>query len=474
MNNANNRSQLFSIITVLFFWGFIAASNGILIPFCKGHFNLTQFQSQLIDFTFYGGYFIGSVILYLYSKFTGIELLNRIGFQKGIVYGLIVSAIGSLSIIPSVLSGSYILILGSYFIIALGFSLQQTCAWPIIIALGSPETGAQRSNLAGSVFAIGTTIGPLILSFALFGSAEGNSAAVSLGSISYLYAGVTALFLLMAVFFSFAKLPLIRNEEHIEPGLGALKYPQLVLGMVAIFIYVGVEVTIQSNLGALLKLESFGSIVESELSPFISLYWGSLMIGRWMGSVAVFGVKGRANSFLKIFVPYFAYTIVLLVIFIHGKDASMLIPYVIPVALIIITHFLSGEKQTKMMVLFSLYGMLAMLVGLCTEGRIALFAFLSGGLACSVLWPCIFSLSIMGLGKYTSQGSAFLIMMILGGAIIPPLQGKLADLPSIGIHYSYFIPVLCFAYLAWFGMKVKSVLASQGIHSDGLVISGAH
>jgi len=448
-----NKSQLYSIITVFFFWGFIAASNGILIPFCKQFLNLSQFQSQLIDLTFYGGYFIGSVLLFLYSSVSGNELLNKIGLKKGIVYGLLLSAMGALCIIPSVYSASYAMLLSSYFIIALGFSLQQTSAWPLIIALGSPETGAHRSNLAGAVNSLGTTIGPVLLSYVLFG---GKSAEPELTSIAYLFAGVTGLFILLAVFFGFSSMPSSTQSEPIESGFGALKFPQLRLGMIAIFVYVGVEVSIQSNLGALLKLPEYGGFMEHELAPFISMYWGSLMIGRWTGAVAVFDLKSNTRKLLQILVPFIAFAVVLIVNVINGNQVDHLYLYSIAVVLMILVNFMTGDNQNKAMIYFSLFGLLAMIIGVLTTGMVSVYAFLSGGLACSVLWPCIFSIAVNGLGKYTNQGSAFLIMMILGGAIIPPIQGLLADMGTIGIRYSYLVAVACFMYLTWFGIKLRT------------------
>ncbi len=454
MTENGNRSPLYTIIVVFFFWGFIAASNGVFIPFCKTNFMLSQFQSQLIDFTFYGGYFVGSLALFLYSRFSGIDFLNRIGFKKGIIYGLLISALGALAIIPSVNIGSYASILLSYFIVALGFSLQQTSSQPFVIALGSPETGAHRLNLAGGINSFGTTLGPIVISYFLFGSIEGTGQA-SLGAISKLYVIVAILFAAIALFFAFSKLPDVKNNDTIEPGSGALKYPQLVLGMVAIFVYVGVEVSIQSNLGALLNLPDFGGYNESQISPFISLYWGSLMIGRWTGAISVFNLKGFKKIMAGAVVPLIAFGVVLFVNSLHGMNVNNLYLYIIPIALMILINLAATDKQATSMLLFSVFGLAAMCVGLFTSGSVAIFAFLSGGLACSVLWPCIFSLAINGLGKYTSQGSAFLIMMIVGGAVIPPIQGLAADSPSIGIHGSYFIPALCFGYLAWFGWKMR-------------------
>ncbi len=453
----SNRSQLYSIITIFFFWGFIAASNGILIPFCKVNLSLSQFQSQLIDLTFYGGYFIGSVLLFLYSRFSKTDLLNKIGLKRGMVYGLLLSAIGSLCIIPSVNLESYAFLLSSYFIIALGFSLQQTSAWPFIIALGSADTGAHRSNLAGAINSLGTTIGPIIVSYFLFGGLHGSAGDATLSSISGLFTGVTVLFIALAIFLGLSHMPEVKNEEAMESGFGAFKFIQLKLGMLAIFIYVGVEVTIQSNLGALLRLPEFGNYTESELAPFISMYWGSLMIGRWTGALAVFELRGWKKYILQSIIPFLAFAIVLGVNMLNGNEVAHLYLYSIPILLMVGMNFMTLDNQSKAMIYFSAFGMLAMLVGLFTSGTVSVYAFLSGGLACSVLWPCIFSIAVTGLGKYTSQGSAFLIMMILGGAIIPPIQGLLADIPAIGIHHSYVITVACFAYLTWYGWRLRAI-----------------
>ncbi len=464
-----NQSALYTLITVFFFWGFIAASNGIFIPFCKVHFQLSQFQSQLIDLTFYGGYFIGSLILFLFYRLAGMDFLNKIGYKRGIIYGLLISTAGALSIIPAVNSGSFYFILCSFFLVALGFSLQQTASQPYVIALGTPETGAQRLNLAGGVNSLGTTLGPILVSYFLFGSISNpNPGDTSIGAIKELYLIVASVFILMAVFFSLSKLPAVQNNEAIEPGAGALKFPQLTLGMLAIFIYVGVEVTIQSNMGALLRLPEFGGYDEKSISPFISLYWGSLMIGRWTGAVSVFNLKGISKTLALVIVPFVAFAVVLYVNYLHGSDAAKLFPYAISILVMIATMFFAGDNQEKALIAFSLLGLVAMTIGLLTTGETALFAFISGGLACSVLWPCIFSVALMGLGKYASQGSAFLIMMILGGAVIPPLQGLLAD--ATDIHSSYIITILCFAYLAFYGYRVKGILRKQGI--EGVTSQG--
>src|SRR5471030_3228339 len=378
-------SALYTIITVFFFWGFLAASNGIFIPFCKAHFNLTQFESQLIDFTFYGGYFIGSLGLYFASQITKVDILNKLGYKNGIIYGLVLSAIGALLMVPAVNSGSFGFILGAFFVIALGFSLQQTAANPFVIALGTPETGSNRLNLAGGVNNFGTLLGPVIVSIVLFGSASKliPAADVKITAINNLYYILAGLFIAVAIFFWVSNLPKVTSDEKIEAshktnfplfiifiafclvlaagplsvatglpkayfvyaalaiilitliisltiagkngeGWGAMQYPQLIYGMIAIFTYVGVEVTIQSNMGSLLKTAEFGGFSAAQIGPYISLYWGSFMMGRWTGALAVLNESKAIKNLLTVVVPLFAFGDVLLVNFLSGKDVSNL------------------------------------------------------------------------------------------------------------------------------------------------------
>lgn len=536
-SNKGYASALYSLTMVFFFWGFLAGANGVFIPFCKSYFNLTQFQSQLIDSAFYGAYFIGSLLLYLYSSKVGFDFLNRIGYKKGIVYGLIISVAGAGSMIPAVHSGEYMFILGAFFLIALGFSLQQTAANPFAVALGDPATGAHRLSLAGGVNSFGTMIGPILITLILFGTVVATPEQVAnapMSSIDILFIILGGVFLLVALFFAVRKMPRVTSDDEPErsskltnaliaitvsllavigigyllpesagdmgtlallfvsllavvlillfsnasaqkngTGWGAMQYPQLTLGMLAIFVYVGVEVTIQSNLGALLHTPAFGSYDESQISHYISLYWGSLMIGRWMGAVTIFKMSKRMRMILSVLVPYIAFAVILIVNAISGRDVSDLYVYGICIAVMIAANFWAQSKPAKLLMALGIVGVVAMLIGLHTDGRVGLFAFISGGLVCSIMWPAIFSLSITGLGKYTSQGSALLIMMILGGAIIPPLQGSLADVLD-SIHMSYWVTVACFAYLAFFAWKVGAILKKQGYDIENLEEAGGH
>ncbi|HUZ61109.1 MAG TPA: MFS transporter [Hanamia sp.] len=259
-------------------------------------------------------------------------------------------------------------------------------------------------------------------------------------------------------------------------GWGAMKYPQLVLGMLALFLYVGTEVTIVSNISDLLSKPEFGSIPSSQAALYISMYWGSLMIGRWVGSISAFEFKESTKKLLTFIVPMIAFAIVLAVNALSGYEVHILYYYIICVLIQIGAFYVSKDKPARMLMIFGLLGVIAMAIGLATTGKVSIYAFISGGLFCSIMWPAIFTLSIAGLGKYTTQGSAFLIMMILGGSVIPPMQGKLADflesrsnVVGSGIHESYWIPLLCYAYITFFAIIVKGILKRQGIDYENPV-----
>ena len=544
-----NYPALYTLITVFFFWGFIAAGNSIFIPFCKSYFSLDQFQSQLVDFAFYTAYYIGALLLFALGDMSGKDIVGKWGYKKSIVYGLLFSALGAGAMIVAVEANLYAGMLLGLFIVALGFSLQQTAANPFAILLGDPKTGASRVNLGGGINSFGTTIGPIVVALALFGTAASVSdeqiKTLELNKVVLLYIGVGLLFIAAAGLFYFSKkvpsgianepmekankalrtliimtlllaacfVPIFKSyqtdiatlsvqeaadlesfrmrflilalvvviggilysylsAQKKAEGWGAMQYPQLVLGMLAIFTYVGVEVAIGSNLGELLKLPEFGSMQSSDIGPYVSMYWGSLMIGRWAGAISVFNLKGTNKTMALIIIPLIAFGIILGVNILSGKDMTPLYYYVFCVLVQIGAFFLSKDKPARTLLIFGCFGIIAMLIGLSTSGTVAIYAFLAGGLACSIMWPAIFSLSIIGLGKYTSQGSAFLIMMILGGGIIPPIQGKLSDI--IGIHQSYIIAVVCFGYLTLFAFLVKGILKKQNIDVDAIEVEGSH
>jgi FHS family L-fucose permease-like MFS transporter len=403
------------------------------------------------------------------------DLVNKIGYKNGLALGLFISAIGTLLFYPAANTGSFPLMLSGLFIVALGFSLQQTVANPLAIALGPIATGSQRLTLAGGINNLGTTIGPLIVSFAIFGAASSGETSLSIESVKIPYLVLGAAFLIVAVLLKFSSLPdkpaLVAEEtgDSSSSRSSALKYPQLVLGMIAIFVYVGVEVSTASNLPAYME-NNLGFKI-GDIAPYISLYWASLMIGRWTGAVEAFTNEISLQKTLRFGAPYLAFGVFLGVNKFMNHDLTPFYVYAVIILVLIGADIASKGNPARMLLIFSALGILALFIGMFTSGMTSVYAFISVGLFCSTLWPCIFTLAISGLGKHTSQGSSFLIMMIMGGGIVSWLQGYVSE--SIGIQNSYIIGVLCFAYLAFYAWKVSGILNDQGINFDKKV-SGGH
>ncbi len=526
-------------VSVFFFWGFVAASNGIFIPFCKTHFNLTQLQSQLIDTAYYGAYFYGALIIYIISYFTGKDVVNRLGYKNTIVLGIGLSIIGSLMLytFAGLESPSFNLILLAFFIIALGFSLQQTGAQPFLATMGSEETGSHRLNFGGSLNSFGTLLGPLVVSTILFkGAQHVDMSQVSVQLIQKLYLFLSGLFLCIGAllyFTKFEKLTFVESVEKNSKGLvilliiallvpfiifveelstmtgiskptllivtalmmlslvvfgylqsqknasgwGAIQYPQLTLGMVGIFVYVGIEVTIQSNMGNYLK--STMHLDESAISNYVSLYWGSLMIGRWVGALSIFNLSKQTQKILYYVVSLVAFAFITIVNFIKGNDISEF-GFYIPFILLIITFLiLADSRPDKSLLILSIIGAACMLIAMFMPNKIGVLALAASGLCCSIMWPCMFSMAIAGLKQYTSEGSALLVMMILGGAVIPPLQGAICDSPIqiFGIsasQLSYIVPTIGFIYCAVHGYLSGIILKKQGVDFSATKSGGGH
>ena len=482
MSQSTKWSQFGTLITVFFFWGFVAASNDILIPVFKKAFDLSQAQSQLVSFAFYVAYTVGSLIYMGVSKMIGSDLLNKMGYKNGIALGLIISAIGTLLFYPAANNASFTLMITGLFIVGLGFSLQQIAANPLAIVIGDPKTGSQRLNMAGGVNNFGTTIGPLLVSFAIFGSVANGSSVASIESVKTPYLILGVAFVLVAVFFKFSSIPNkidleevavqeAESEDKVLHRSSAFSYPQLILGMIGIFVYVGVEVSTASNLPEFMKQHM--NTPTDKIAPFVSLYWASLMMGRWTGAVGAFDVSMGAKKILNFLMPYLAFGVFLTVNAIAQHDINSFYVYGFVIIAMIAGDILSKGNPARMLLIFSGLGITALIIGMLTSGMVSVFAFISVGLFCSTLWPCIFTLAIAGLGKHTNQGSSLLIMMIMGGGFISVLQGVVAADNLLGIQYSYIVGVLCFAYLVFYAIKSKSLLKAQGIDYD-VQISGGH
>jgi MFS transporter, FHS family, L-fucose permease len=499
MTQQTKWSQFGVLVMVFFFWGFVAASNDILIPVFKEKLNLSQGQSQMISLAFYVAYTIGSIIYYFISRASGGDILNRIGYKNGIALGLCISAVGTLLFYPAANNASFGLMITGLFIVGLGFSLQQTAANPLAIVMGDPRTGSQRLSMAGGVNNFGTTIGPIIVSIAIFGSVASGGSNADISAVKTPYLILGAFFLVVAVILKFSSVPnkiasldeqpddLDRNTSRVATPTdvtstyqpiarkGATNYGQLWLGMIGIFVYVGVEVATAANLPEFMKqhvLTADGRPFPTEnIAPYVSLYWASLMIGRWTSSVGAFNVSNSTQSVLRFVMPYLAFGVFLLVMKIANHDVTPFYIYALIILALIIGDLLSRGNPARQLFLFSLFGITALLIGMLADGMTSVYAFIAVGLFCSTLWPCIFTLAISGLGKYTNQGSAFLIMMIMGGGFISLLQGYLAD-HVLGIQASYLVGVLCFAYLAFYAVRAQTILKTQGVTFDQSTATG--
>ena len=473
-----NWAQFIPLVTVFFFWGFVAASNDILIPVFQKAFHLTQTESMLVQICFYVAYTVGSLIYMIISKGLQQDLINKIGYKNGLILGLLISAAGTLLFYPAANLGSFPLMISGLFIVGLGFSLQQIVANPLAIEVGPKETGSQRLTMAGGINNLGTTIGPLIVAFAIFGSASAANTEASIESVKIPYLILGVAFVLVAIMLKFSSLPTVtptntEDTDDATPGehrSSAFQYPQLVMGMIAIFVYVGVEVSTASNLPA--YMEKNLGFETKDVAPYVSLYWASLMIGRWTGAVEAFDVNAGFKKILRFLAPYLAFGVFLLVNAIAKHDLSPFYVYGFVIIAMIICDIMSKGNPARMLLIFTVAGIAALLIGMFTTGMVSVYAFTSVGLFCSTLWPCIFALAINGLGKHTNQGSGYLIMMIMGGGIVSLIQGYVADITNI--HFSYIIGVICFAYLAFYAIRVTGILKAQGINLDQISKGDGH
>ncbi|MDD5460973.1 MAG: L-fucose:H+ symporter permease [Methylococcales bacterium] len=402
-----------TILTSLFFiWGFITCLNDILIPHLKSVFTLNYTQAMLVQFCFFTAYFIVSV--------PSGYLVEKINYKGGIIAGLSIAGSGCLLFYPAASRHSYPLFLAAFFVLASGIALLQVAANPYATLLGEPETASSRLTLTQAFNSLGTTIAPyfgalLILSTAVksaeeikFLSAQELSAyqAAQAAAVQNPYLFLAAVLFFIAVIFASIKLPEIRstdqqfsNKDNFDDGYGsAWAYRHLVLGAVGIFVYVGGEVSIGSFLINYLGEPAITGLQEKEAGQYVSFYWGGAMIGRFLGAAVMQKIQpGKVLAF-------------------NAVTAAVLV-----------------------------------LISMTGNGSIAMWTILAVGLFNSIMFPTIFSLAVKGLGKHTGQGSGILCAAIVGGAILPVVQGLFAD--RIGIQAAFFIPVLCYLYIAYYGWR---------------------
>ncbi len=434
----------FAIMTVLFFlWGFMTVFNDILIPRFKDAFTLDYFHAMLVQFAFFGAYFIGSLIYFAISATVG-DPIARLGYKNGVVIGLMISAAGSALFWPAATFLSYPLFLGALFVVGLGFAMLQIAANPYVTILGPEQTASSRLNLAQAFNSLGTTLGPLIGGYLIF-QYFARTGAHGATSVKAPYLAFFLIFLLLALVFLFIRLPDI-SEGKIEPGLAALRFPHVDLGILAIFMYVGGEVAVGSSIINFLGQSSVAGLSQLEASGYVSLFWFGMLIGRFMGAVELSELKPRTKKLLLASIPTVA-AIVLGAI--RGWHlASLYLPFLV---LCYLLFQLGNSRAGRTLMIFSLTVIALLAVAIVTGGRLAMWCILGVGLFTSIGWSNTFSLAIEGTGVYKSQASSLLVMAILGGALLPPAQGYIADRASLQL--SYLVPLLAYAYVAFYGWK---------------------
>jgi FHS family L-fucose permease-like MFS transporter len=438
----------FAIMTILFFmWGFMTVFNDVLIPRFKDAFTLDYFHAMLVQFAFFGAYFIGSLLYFAISAGFG-DPIARLGYKNGVVIGLVISAAGSALFWPAATFLSYPLFLTALFVVGLGFAMLQIAANPYVTILGPERTASSRLNLAQAFNSLGTTLGPLVGGYLIF-QYFARTGAHGADSVRMPYLAFFAVFVLLAAIFFFVRLPDV-GDGKIEPGFAALKFPHVDLGMLAIFMYVGGEVAVGSSIINFLGQPAVAGLSQLEASGYVSLFWFGMLIGRFMGAVELGELSPRTKQILLAAIPLGA--AVILVALRGWATARMYLPLLFLCWLL----FQSGKARAgRTLMIFSLSVVALLATAIVAGGKLAMWCVIGVGLFTSIGWSNTFSLAIEGTGSYKSQASSLLVMASLGGAILPPAQGHLADRTSLQL--SYLVPLIAYAYVAFYGWKGHAI-----------------
>ena len=401
-----NYARPLVIVTTLFFmWGFLTCLNDILVPHLKAIFELSYAKVMLVQFAFFSAYFLFSL--------PWAKVVNRIGYQKTMVIGLLTMAVAAFLFLPAASMASYTLFLTALLVLAAGITGLQVAANPYVVVLGKPETASSRLDLTQAFNSLGTTIAPklgglLILASVPLATEELDKLSAQAlhvyrvqqaSSVKLPYALIGVALLLLAILIGLAKLPkIVHCTRHEKVQDSIWRHPSLVLGAIGIFAYVGAEVSIGSFLVNYFGTPEIANMPAKTAAGFVSFYWGGAMLGRFLGA-----------ALLRRF-----------------KPARLLAVAAIVAGILVIVSMLSG-------------------------GRLAMWSILSVGFFNSIMFPTIFSLGVAELGPLTGDGSGVLNMAIVGGAILPVLQGLIAD--RIGIHHAFLLPVICYLYIVYYGLS---------------------
>ena len=490
---ATNRAALPVVTTLFFMWGFLTCLNDILVPHLKSIFDLNYFQVMLIQFAFFSAYFIFSI--------PSAKIIDWIGYKKTMVVGLLTMGLGAFLFIPAASLPSYPLFLGALMVLAAGITALQVAANPYVAVLGPPETASSRLNLAQAFNSLGTTIAPYLGGVLILTAVPQSMEVVRQMSVDalqayrvheassvklpYLIIGLTLV--VLGFLISLFKLPAIPGAVHHKgervAGKGLWSHRHLVLGMVAIFVYVGGEVSIGSFLINYFSQTEIGNLSAVVAAGYVAFYWGGAMIGRFIGSALLHGVKTvhmvvcSAIAGVLLILSYLlsgplavssspriaSLLSAVFGVLVHGRPLVALC-FIALTLLALTSVFNNGRVSMKtghLLGLAALSTTTLVTVSMLTTGHIAMWSIILVGFFNSIMFPSIFTLGIAELGPLTGDGSGMLVMAIVGGAIIPVVQGALAD--RIGIHHAFILPVLCYLYIVFYafkGSKPVPVLAS--------------
>jgi len=457
-------------MTVLFFmWGFMTVFNDILIPRFKEAFTLNYTEAMLVQLCFFGAYFIGSLAYFAISALTG-DPIAKIGYKNGVIIGLLISALGSGLFWPAATLVSYPLFLLGLFIVGVGFAMLQIAANPYVTILGPERTASSRLNLSQAFNSVGTTTGPIIGGFLIF-TYFAKAGVQGADSVKVPYLMFCIAFLILAAIFFMIRLPHV-GEGKVEPGVGALKYPHVVLGVLAIFMYVGGEVSIGSSIINFLGQKNVAGIPEAEASKYVSIFWGGMLIGRFMGAIELSEMQKAKKQLLLILVPLLAYLFLWTAVSapldaMHGGSSmgdvlalwqsnfvqywSKFEIYLPFVALCWLLFQFGRALASRTLVIFCATIVALLTIAVIFGGMVAVWCVVGVGLFTSIGWPNIFSLALDGMGVLKSQVSSLLVMAVFGGAILPELVGRVADMAH-DLRPAFIIPLIAYAYVGFYGL----------------------
>lgn len=391
-----------TLTSLFFMWGFITAMNDVLIPHLKSLFELSFTKAMLVQSCFFGAYFLVSI--------PGGRLVSKVGYQKGIGIGLITAAVGCVMFIPSAYMEQYWMFLTALFVLASGVTILQVAANPLVTVMGDPETASSRLTMTQAFNSLGTTVAPIIGGYLLFSATHGESSApVEASSVIAPYLSMAGILVIMAIVMIKVSLPKPSKDDvdlPTEADQTVLKHRHLALGVIGIFVYVGAEVSIGSFLVNYFVSENVMGMTEGQAANYIAYYWGGAMVGRFIGAV-----------------------------------------------------LMQKVSPGKLLAFNSALSCLLIILSVSSSGSLAMWSILAVGLCNSIMFPTIFSLALKGLGKQTANGSGMLCLAIVGGAIIPLLQGVVAD--TMGLQISFLLPMLCYLYIAYYGLIGSKPVESQ-------------